>query len=254
MKNNENVNILWKYEWKLFWWKADNLNILYNKWLNIPRSICLNKNVKEVELYELFNNYIYSDIYIVRSSANCEDGDKLSYAWMFESIEGFISKKLLYNDVKEVFNSIDNEYLDLYEKNLIWNIFKNRKMNILIQEYIIWDFSGVYLSNMNSERVLWIIKWWNKLLVDWKVNWTNIYMDDTFKIKKQEYNIQEIIFWKDLKIVEYNKKVYVDKNMFLKLIKEFIKIEKIFWYNVDIEWTIKNEKIYILQVRPITTK
>jgi pyruvate,water dikinase len=78
-------------------------------------------------------------------------------------------------------------------------------------------------------------------------------MDNNFKIIKQEYNLQEELLNSNLEITEYNKKVSIKKDILLKLIKIFIKIEKIFNFDVDIEWTIKNNEVYILQVRPITT-
>lgn len=134
-------------------------------------------------------------------------------------------------------------------------------MNVLVQEYIFWDYSGLYFSNLDNQKILSVIKWWNSLLVDWKVNWTNLYMDENYNIIKDEYYniikdeyfIQEKILDKDFKIKEYYKKVYIEKKFFLELLKTFIKIEKIYDYPVDIEWTIMWKKVYILQVRPITT-
>ena len=252
MRNNENIGILWDYKWDKFWWKIDNLNFLYEKWFNIPKWFWINKLIDKNELNKLYKKYVNSEIYIARSSANCEDWKKLSYAWLFESIEWFYCRWNLYKDIENIFDSIKNKLLDIYEKQILWQSLKNRKMNVLIQEYIVGDYSGVYLSNINNERILGIIAWWNKLLIDWVVNWINLYLDRNFQIIKQEYNIQEKILDWDLEIKEYNKKVKIGKNLILELIKNFIKIEKIYWYWVDIEWIIKNNKIYILQVRPIT--
>jgi len=253
MEKSKKIINIWEYNWIMFWWKADNLNYLYQKWFNIANGFCISSHSIDKKLIEeYYERFIISDKYIIRSSANCEDWKKLSYAWMFKSIEWKYKNWLLHNNIKKVFDSINNSFLDMYEKNIIGKIIKNRKMNVLIQEYIVWDYSWVYLSNINDERVLWIIKWWNKLLVDWQVNWINIYMNKNFKIIKQEYNIQEKILDWNFNILEYNKKVIIENKLFLNLIKEFIKIEKIFNFDVDIEWTIKEDKIYILQVRPIT--
>lgn len=73
-----------------------------------------------------------------------------------------------------------------------------------------------------------------------------------FNILEVEYNLQEKILNSNLELLDYYKKVYIDKKLLLKLIKQFIKIEKLYWVWVDIEWTIKSEENYILQVRPIT--
>jgi len=77
-------------------------------------------------------------------------------------------------------------------------------------------------------------------------------MWEDFNILEVEYNLQDKILNSSLEILDFYKKVYIDKKLLLKLIKQFIKIEKLYQIWVDIEWTIKDEEIYILQVRPIT--
>ena len=250
---NNKIYILWEKVQLSFWWKIDNLNVLKNKWFNVPKGFFFNNSrISEIAINSLFLSYIKSDKYIVRSSASCEDSKKISYAWMFKSISWFYKKGTLLRDVLSVFNSINSDYLNIYEKEVLWSSQKNRRMNVLIQEYISWDISWVYLSNINKNRIIWFIRWWNQLLVDWKVSWTEIYMNRKFKIIKENYNVQSSFLNRELSIINYNKKVYLINSLFEDLIKVFKRIEKIFGFDIDIEWTIKDNQIYILQARPIT--
>jgi phosphoenolpyruvate synthase/pyruvate phosphate dikinase len=77
-------------------------------------------------------------------------------------------------------------------------------------------------------------------------------MDKDYNILKYEYNKQEYFMNDNLEKTSYNQEIHLNDEIFIKLINEFKKIEELFNYDVDIEWTIKNDIIYILQVRPIT--
>lgn len=80
-----------------------------------------------------------------------------------------------------------------------------------------------------------------------------IYFDDSFNILIAESNKQDKYLDEKLDIIEFWKKNNIVKEKsYNNLINTIKDIEKLFDFPVDIEWTIKNSKVYILQVRPIT--
>lgn len=253
MKYKNDKLLLWDITIKSFGSKFDNLNFLFKNWFNVPIWFVLTSWFSEEEVRNFFYSYINTDYYIVRSSSSIEDWLNISYAWIFKSIYSIFDYTSIYYNYLSVLNSIEWSIVDSYELKLLWKKNSNKIMNVIFQEYIFWDYSWIYFSNLSNFKLLSFVKWWNSLLVDWEVDGTNIYMDLDFKILNQEYNYQTKILTKDFKILDYNKKNYIDKILFLSLIKTFMKLEKFYSYPIDVEWLIKENKVYILQVRPITT-
>lgn len=235
-----------------YWWKINYLSIISEKWFNIPNSFVIRWKCTSKKLYNLYDKYIKSDIYIVRSSANVEDWNNKSFAGLFESIEWFYSEWKLYYDYKEVLNSVNNVGVKIYLEKLNYKE-NNIVMNVLIQQYIAWEYSWVYFSLYKWKKYLEYIKWWNALLVNGLVDSSNIYFDDSFNILIAESNKQDKYLDEKLDIIEFWKKNNIVKEKsYNNLINTIKDIEKLFDFPVDIEWTIKNSKGYILQVRPIT--
>lgn len=234
------------------WWKILNLIKIKNI-VNIPRWFVIT-NLKEInEANKYYKNKINSDFYICRSSMDNEDWLELSYAWLFESIEWKYYKKNLTNDIKTVFLSLNNNYLDEYEKSVVWKITRNRKMSVLIQEFIIWDISWIYFSKFNWGKIIEYVKWCNQFMVNWIIKSNKIVLDRNNNIIEHKKNVQYKYIWKNLDIFIYNKvNNCLKQNILKKLLFTLNKIEAYFEYKIDVEWTISNWEIYILQVRPIT--
>lgn len=247
-----NFKVLWYNNNQLFWWKFNNLNFLFKNNLKVPKTFVVNESFSEFkEILHLYQKYIKSEYYIVRSSCRVEDWKKLSYAWLFCSISWKISENLLEKNIKKVILSKNNENIILYEKYLLWKITE-KDMNIIIQEYIFWDFSGIYFSNLDWKKVINIIYWWNKFLVDWEENSTNFYLDENFKILNKEIWFQKRKLWENFNIFFVNKNIEIPDNIFNLIINNIKIAEKLFNYSIDVEFTIKNNEFYFLQVRPIT--
>jgi len=224
------------------------------EFFNIPKWFIITDN--NFDLNELNENYISiinSDFYICRSSMNNEDSYNISYAWLFDSIEWKYSSNLLKNDVEEVFDSINNSFLDEYEEKVLWKRVENRKMNVLVQEFIIWEISWVYFSEYSWDRLVEYIKWTNQFLVDWIVKSNKLILDKNYDEISHEKNIQYKFIWENLDIF-----IFDELNNWLsdenkdKLIKELKRLKTYFNFEIDVEWTIKNWELFILQVRPIT--
>lgn len=234
-------------------WKIKNILKIQNDF-NIPKwFIITDKYDINERLFREYKENINSKFYICRSSMNNEDSKELSYAWLFESIEWKYSEKLLLKDIQYVFDSINNNFLDEYEQKIIWKKIFNRKMNVLVQEFIVWEVSWVYFSDYKWNRLLEYIKWCNQFLVEWIVKSNSITLDKMYNIKKHSINKQYKYIWENLDVFIYNKKNNcLEDNTLNSLILELKKLKKFFNFEIDVEWTIVKWVIYILQVRPIT--
>lgn len=239
---------------KNLWWKIYNL-IKIKDYFNIPAWFVITEisDLNWKNIYEIYKNNILTDFYICRSSMNNEDSLKLSYAWLFDSIEWKINENILEKDINEVFSSLNNDFLDNYELNIIWKKVNDRKMNVLIQEFIIWDISWIYFSKFNWKKLIEYVKWCNQFLVNATVKSNKIILDDDYNILEHIKNIQYKYIWENLDIFIYNNENNsLSFELQKKLINELQRLRSFFDYEIDVEWTIKNWLIYILQVRPIT--
>jgi|GEM_PF-6929421 len=199
----------------------------------------------------------------VRSSANIEDAKNKSWAGGFESYIG-INKKDLEKYIKLVWASVFTKrvvsYLNKPED------IKKIKMAILLQEAINPDVSGVAFSRVESEDgdydeiLIEAVHGVGEFLVQGEVT------PDRYIVEREECVILEVDFNLQREKLTFSNKeklAKISNNKFQKqklngdqiieLSNTIKKIENIYKDPRDIEWCIKNNKIYILQSRPITT-
>lgn len=216
------------------WSKAKNLAILSNNWYKIPEWFVvhndfISNHINFWEQLDISKNLelLWSRLNAVRSSSSIEDWFDLSFAWAFDSYLN-VAQSDVTNKVVDCYNSL------YWEKiiSILWNKSLDLKMSVIIQEMILWQLSWVAFSknpvnNDSSEIVIESVKWICDNLVSWKIT-------------PNRFNFPKNINFSSLN--EY-------KNLF----KSVLDIEQFFWYPVDIEWTIRDGILYILQVRPITS-
>lgn len=119
-----------------------------------------------------------------------------------------------------------------------------------------------FTKNNNNEIVIEIVPWLREPLLQWNVKTPFSLVIDRNSIK--DYNIKNFYMDSTYKTIK-NKKITNKESDFLhleedillyfkdRLIYQFFKKEKLFWYPQDIEFTVKWKDIYILQSRNITT-
>lgn len=234
----------------MFWNKYSKLIILKKNNFNIP-NLCL-FNWKEHNL-----NYPL----ILRSSHNLEDSNKHSFAWIFDSFYPIYSL----NDIKKWIKYCEKWFkkektISYLKINKINNF--DLKKNYILQEYIEWDLSWVIFTKHNNDFIrIEFVPWINYWLTDWLLSWTNIFLFN--KNNLSDFSLEWICLsdfcywiynWKIIKKNSLDNELIL--NIFMELKNELLSmaldIEKIFWSPQDIEFTIKNKKIYILQSRDIT--
>jgi len=199
-----------------------------------------NKPLDEKEIFAAFDKL--KTIHVaVRSSATAEDSNNTSWAGQLETYLNVTREKLI-ESIKKCWASINTNRAICYAKEN--KIPKSKqKVAVVIQKMIDSHISGVMftanpVTSSRDQIVLESCFGLGESLVQGLVT------PDSFLIDK-----------KNLKIISQNIVLRtLSHDQVLDLTKLAIEIEKHYNYPQDIEWAIdKNNKIFILQSRPITT-
>jgi len=223
--------------------------------------------------YEILQrNSKHSHRFAVRSSATIEDSKSTSFAGQAETYLFRKTKKQIISSIKKCWASLYSPKALLYitQMNKIGKDISLNKiyMAVIIQKMINSEVSGVLFTtnviNNNSGEIL-INSTWG--LGEALAN--NLVVPDTLVVDKKSCKIiKQIIGKKEKKVVpDFNNacttsiktnehmrnQICLTNNQIEKLHHIALDIEKTYNYPQDIEWAIKNEELYILQSRPITT-
>lgn len=220
----------------------------------------INDSDVQNRILEYYNKMNF-DLVSVRSSATVEDGVNNSFAGMFETKLN-VTKDDLIEAIQCVVLSAKSDRVKEYCKlNSI--DYNNLKMRVIIQKMVDSRISGVCFTrttdNLNSmliEACLGL----GEALVSGNVT------PDTFQVHRDSLEVEKQVIGYQKKMLMLNEKEYIEvplskqnlKKISNKEIKELVKtalkIERDLNYKaVDIEWAFENNKLYILQARPITT-
>ena len=224
--------------------------------------------------YNQFRNGIEeSDSFAVRSSATIEDSNKFSFAgqadtYLFiNSFEGLLIS--LKNCWASLFSPGALLYLLQMKKQGVLDSLITIKMAVVVQKMVESEISGVLFTvnvMTNNDNEMLINSTWGlgETIADNKIN------PDMIIINKENYNISNIVIGEkekrsmrnpegtpDTLLIENELEsrniCSLNETQLFQLCLLGEKIENIFQCPQDIEWAIENEKIYILQTRPITT-
>lgn len=236
--------------------KLNTLVFLENtKKFNVP---------KTYQVQNLSNPVILSQLglilpIIMRSSFAIEDWKDHAFAGMFNSYFPIFTE-IDYNNWLQVCQEIP-ERATLYAEK-IWYHQKIITPDIFLQEFIIGDFSGVIFTTYNTSVIrIEIVPWILAPLVQWDIAFPLI-----IEINKKQMWIMKIVkpylhssyfTIEDKNVVEkpfswIGFEVRI-RNIMVDILDVVNKIESIFWVPQDIEFTVRNNDIYILQSRPIST-
>ena len=198
----------------------------------------------EMDLLKFFNHIQGVGLkYVVRSSALCEDSDNYSMAGMFNSFINLSSFEEVKHAVKKCYASLFSDKVIAYFIKQNLNL-DELKMCIIIQQFVEGNHSGVSFSvdTIDMDEEVMHINAVNGICEDYVSGKTN---SAFYKISKKCGDILEE------KLPDGSN--FLSKDLVKKLYECTLRIEKTFGKYQDIEWTIKNKDIYILQARPITT-
>ena len=208
--------------------KAKNLKVLEDNGFQVPKF----KIVYPGE--EIDFSYFDSELFAIRSNDAHEDGEKFSYAGQFLTV-----LNVPRSGVKNAVNSVIESYKNRYYEEKLGIKSENKLSGVIIQEMVDSEYSGVLFTS-NPKGIL------NEMvIVVGRGLGSNVVEDKTETITYHHYK---------------DTATYKEGNAFVfpeELVKELEitgeKIEKLFGKPMDIEFAIKDRKIYILQAREITS-
>ncbi len=221
---------------------------------NVPQDILC--GVKEyLKKLNLLNKHL-----IMRSSVEVEDAEASSFAGQFKSIINInIENLALY--IKEIYASAFEYRVIKYCERFSVPINKLRTA-IVFQEFIEGEVSGVAFVDTLSERkvIVEAVLGLNEGLVLGRITPTRFTVDlDTKSINFNVYTKQKIKFIinrnKGTKITSVKEDIstFLNPNLLLSISQKFREIALLFGKPQDIEWTIRDKKLYLLQSRNITS-
>lgn len=214
--------------------KAENLKILKDNGINVPSFIVLS----EEDVIDL--SFSSQNKFAVRSSCNAEDSDSSAFAGQFETLLN-VQREDIEAAVRTVRNSYSSESVMQYAKQRnITDLSMNG--SVIIQEMIDADYSGVMFSanplGLLNEIVITVGNGLGDNVVSDKVYTTTYYFnrDDNQYFYTTGENTPQLT-----------------EQLLSALVEYAIKIRNIYSREMDIEFAIKDNVVYILQARPITT-
>lgn len=180
-----------------------------------------------------FDKYTYA----VRSSSPNEDSDDKSFAGQYITELFNNSLEMTMKSIRKCWKSLLGAHLDKYKTEKNDAIFGG----IVIQRMVTADFSGVMftknpVSNNRDCIVIECVKGVADKLVDNRV------VPDRFFVNQDS-----------LEIIDQINRNNIPEDIIIELADLGRKIEKHYGCEVDIEWAVENNHIYLIQTRPITT-
>ncbi|MGZ3790149.1 MAG: PEP/pyruvate-binding domain-containing protein [Bacteriovorax sp.] len=178
----------------------------------------------------------------VRSSASKEDGSTNSFAGLFETYLNVLGREEIAASVLKCWRSTKTERIQKYcERN---NLDVNElEMAVVIQEYIEPDFAGVIftvnpITGNDQELIIEACHGSGEKLV------SGLITPSRFTLKRAEKNFvherEDVL------------NIKPDESLLKKLQMIALEIQAQYGCPQDIEFAVKNQKIYILQSRPVT--
>ena len=234
--------------------KIDNLLKLVECGVNVPKFFVIKhedvirmeinefnkddviKHIKSIESIE-FDNYLDCKLYSVRSSCNLEDGEDNSFAGQFDTYLN-VKESDLIKYIKKCFLSLFNDNVFSYINNS--NIdFNDLRMNVIVQEMVDADISGVLFTS-NPQGIL------NESVISVAYGLGENVDSDKGDVTNYYYNNTDKVYY-------YEGKDILSSNNINKLLEEANKIKDILGDYLDIEFAFKDNELYFLQARNITT-
>ncbi len=197
---------------------------------------------------------------IVRSSATLED-TKISFAGQFLSVLNVRGVDEIGIAVKRVYDSAFSKKAVGYGEELAES--EKVSMGVVVQEFVVGEVSGVMFTKdplSNEGAVIEAVVGLNEGLVSGHVTPSRFILDDKNGIIKTEIAEQKFVVMPQKSggtiSIKQTAKVpdYISEAKIAELAGIGAKIEQSFGSPQDIEWTMHDNKFYILQSRPITSK
>jgi len=214
--------------------KAAGLDLLIRHHFTVPKGFVITEidSIDEDALYQAFDALKVEKV-SVRSSASNEDQSGASNAGQYETCL-FVDREHLMESVRKCLDSLDSRRVKDYAEH--FELSKGT-MNVVVQEMIDSDKAGVLFTaspNKGSDILIEAVKGQGENLVSGQVS------AHQYEISRKCYRPCA----DDL----------LDESEIKRLYETGKQIRATFGEDKDVEWAIKDGKLYWLQMRPITTE
>lgn len=181
---------------------------------------------------------------VARSSAPGEDSNTSSFAGLHDSYLNIKEAHDLLEKVKLVWSSLWSDSSLLYRRELNLDIYRS-SMGVVVQEMISGEISGLAFSknplNGEDKIIIEAVEGLNQQLVDGETQPCRWVIDKSSGATESVIESRE------------SSSSLLDKKSLNLLSATLKNLEGEFNFPIDLEWTLKDGSLYLLQVRPITT-
>ena len=192
----------------------------------------------EFEILKEIKKYGSGVKFSVRSSSPTEDSLKISFAGIHDSYVNVSGAHDILEAVKLVWASLWTDRAILYRDELALDPLKS-SMAVIIQKMEKQPISGLAFSRdptgARENIILEVVEGLLSHLVD------------------NEKQGEKWVINREGKVLERPIKSLINDDLLADLTNKILKIEEIFGYYVDVEWTGTGKDFTVLQVRPITS-
>ena len=214
--------------------KAKGLDLLIKHHFTVPKGFVITdiNQVDEEAVYQAFDALNVVQV-SVRSSASNEDQSGASNAGQYETCL-FVDRPHLLESVRKCLDSLDSHRVKDYAEHFDLN---KGTMNVVVQEMIDSDKAGVMFTaspNKGSDILIEAVEGQGENLVSGQVTARR------YEISRKCYRPCA----DDL----------LDEGEIKRLYDAGKQIRTTFGEDKDVEWAVKDGKLYLLQMRPITTE
>ncbi len=226
--------------------KARNLEVLRSRGINVPKFIVV-EGPEGIDL-----SFSGAELFAVRSSCALEDSEEKSYAGQFKTLlnvrreeVGEAVRTVLESaskiDVYESFKGTASKALKLHPGQPKLEGTERPPMRVIVQEMVASDISGV-LFTANPQGLL------NETVIVAGRGLGEDVVTDRTETTTYYYNQDDQLY-----CFEGQEEGVLTAEQLYRLVKIGEKIRHLFQREMDVEYAIKGDDIFILQARPITT-
>ena len=230
------------------------------------RNIFLKKQIPDPlksYLTEKIQSHFSGKTLAIRSSAPDEDASGSSFAGLHESFVNVRGTSSIIDHIRLVWASLWSDAAILYRQEIGLDVDKS-EMAVVLQETVTGNRSGVVFSQNPNDKTQVIIEsvyGLNQGLVDGRVEPDRWVLDRDKKtvlyhkpaqrehwMIPSEHGVEMVALPQDL-----SGRPPLSSEEALDICELAYRAEALFKAPQDVEWTIKNDTLYLLQSRPITT-